>query len=38
VQYERWNFPLLSTNRQSNVATSVQLTYTPKWMHWKSAP
>jgi membrane-associated phospholipid phosphatase len=31
VQYERWNFPLLSSTRQSNVATSIQLTYRPKW-------
>lgn len=29
VQFERWNFPLLSTSERSNVSISVQLTYRP---------
>lgn len=33
VQYEQWNYPILANGAQSNVATSVQLTY---WPHlWK---
>jgi membrane-associated phospholipid phosphatase len=33
VQYEGWNFPILSPRGQSNVTTSVQLTF---WPHlWK---
>jgi Capsule assembly protein Wzi len=31
VQYERWSFPLLSTSRMTNVASSVQITYAPTW-------
>jgi len=31
VQYERWQFPLLSVTPMSNVVTSVQLSYTPRW-------
>lgn len=31
VQYERWSFPLLSTSRMTNVASSVQITYSPMW-------
>jgi membrane-associated phospholipid phosphatase len=31
LQYEQWNFPLLSTNRNSNFTASVQLTYWPRW-------
>ncbi len=31
LQYEQWWFPVLSTSRQSNVTTSIQLTYYPKW-------
>jgi capsule assembly protein Wzi len=30
VQYENWRFPLLATGRQTNVMSSVQLTYWPK--------
>jgi hypothetical protein len=30
VQYEGWRFPVLSSSPQSNVATSIQLTYSPK--------
>ena len=33
VQYEQWNYPILANGVQSNVATSLQLTY---WPHlWK---
>jgi hypothetical protein len=32
LQYERWDFPLLSTSQNSNFTASVQLTY---WPHWK---
>ncbi len=31
VQYERWSFPLLSTSRMTNVASSIQITYAPTW-------
>jgi hypothetical protein len=31
IQYERWQFPLLATGTVSNVATSLQLSYTPRW-------
>lgn len=30
VQYENWRFPFIATGRQSNVMSSVQLTYWPK--------
>jgi membrane-associated phospholipid phosphatase len=29
VQYERWNFPLLASTTQSNVAVAVQLNFVP---------
>jgi Capsule assembly protein Wzi/PAP2 superfamily len=33
VQYEKWNYPILSPSVQSNVTTSIQLTF---WPHlWK---
>lgn len=32
LQFERWNFPLLSPTAQTNVVSSVQLTY---WPHWR---
>jgi len=32
VQYESWNFPLLSPARNSNFTASFQVTY---WPHWK---
>ena len=33
LQYEWWNFPLLSAgNKQNNFMASVQVTY---WPHWK---
>ena len=31
LQYERWQIPILATNRQSNITASVQLSYWPKW-------
>lgn len=31
LQYEQWDFPLLSPIRNSNVTASLQLTYWPKW-------
>ncbi len=31
LQYEQWNFPILSATRQSDVTASIQLTYYPKW-------
>jgi membrane-associated phospholipid phosphatase len=30
VQYEKWDFPVLSSTRQSNVTSSVQLSFWPK--------
>jgi Capsule assembly protein Wzi/PAP2 superfamily len=30
VQYERWNFPVIASTRQANVATSIQLSFWPK--------
>jgi hypothetical protein len=38
VQYERWNFPLLASDDRSNLSTSIQLTYTPKWSLRKKSP
>ncbi len=32
VQYESWNFPLLSPTQNSNFTASFQVTY---WPHWK---
>jgi len=33
LQYERWNFPLLSSgNKQADFSATVQVTY---WPHWK---
>jgi hypothetical protein len=29
VQYEKWDFPILAPVEQSNVTTSVQVTYWP---------
>ena len=31
VQYEQWDFPLLSPVRNTNFTTSLQLTYWPRW-------
>ena len=33
VQYEVWNFPVLASTRQTDVSTSVQLTYRPRFGH-----
>jgi len=33
LQYEQWDFPLLSTTKNSNFTASLQLTY---WPHWKT--
>ena len=32
VQYEKWNFPILSPTKETNVSTSIQFTY---WPHWR---
>jgi membrane-associated phospholipid phosphatase len=37
VQYERWNFPVISPTKQSNVAASVQLAFWPKGLTRKSS-
>ena len=35
LQYERWQFPLLSSDTVPNLTTSVQLSYTPQWsLRW----
>lgn len=31
IQYERWRFPALVPGAQTNIAASIQLTYTPHW-------
>lgn len=31
AQYERWRFPLLSASRVSNLTTSLQISYSPRW-------
>jgi len=35
LQYEYWNFPLLSATQRSNFTASFQLTY---WPHWELRP
>ena len=30
VQYERWNFPIIASTRQSNVTSMIQLSFWPK--------
>jgi len=30
VQYEKWDFPVIASTRQSNVTTAVQLSFWPK--------
>jgi hypothetical protein len=37
VQYETWNFPVIAPNQQSNISTSVQLTFWPKGLSRKHA-
>ncbi len=31
TKYEQWNIPILSPTRQTDVATSLQLTFYPRW-------
>jgi len=31
VQYEQWRFPVLSSNRQTDVTAAFQLTFYPRW-------
>lgn len=31
IQIERWDFPLLSPNAESNVVVGIKLTYRPEW-------
>ena len=31
LQYEQWNFPILSLSKQANVTASIQVTYYPRW-------
>lgn len=31
AQYERWNIPVLAPNTQTDVATSLGLTFRPRW-------
>jgi Capsule assembly protein Wzi/PAP2 superfamily len=35
VQYEQWRFPVLATDRQSDVAASIQITFWPPWQMQK---
>jgi hypothetical protein len=37
VQYEAWTFPVLATTRQSNVASSLQLSFWPKGLSRKNS-
>jgi hypothetical protein len=37
VQYEMWNFPVIVSGRQSNVTSSVQLSFWPKGFSRKSS-
>jgi hypothetical protein len=37
VQYERWNFPVIATKRQSNVTSAIQLSFWPKGLSRKSS-
>lgn len=37
VQYETWNFPVIASTRQSNVSTSIQLTFWPKALGVRAA-
>jgi membrane-associated phospholipid phosphatase len=31
LQYEVWNFPIIAATKQTDVSTSVQFTYWPRW-------
>jgi hypothetical protein len=35
VQYETWNYPVIAFTRQSNVTSSIQLSFWPKPLHGK---
>jgi membrane-associated phospholipid phosphatase len=37
VQYEAWNFPVVASTRQSNVTSSVQLSFWPKGLSRKGS-
>jgi hypothetical protein len=37
VQYETWNFPVIASGQQSNVTSSLQLTFWPKRFSRKSS-
>jgi membrane-associated phospholipid phosphatase len=37
LQYEMWNFPVIASTRQSNVTSSLQLSYWPKGLSRKSS-
>jgi len=37
VQYETWNFPVIASARQSDVTTSIQLTFWPKSLGVRAA-
>jgi hypothetical protein len=37
VQYEAWTFPVIAPTRQSNITSSVQLTFWPKGLSRKHA-
>jgi len=36
VQYEAWTFPVIALGRQSNITSSVQLTFWPKGLSRKN--
>jgi membrane-associated phospholipid phosphatase len=36
VQYEAWNYPVIALTRQSNVTSSIQLSFWPKPLHGKN--
>jgi hypothetical protein len=38
VQYETWNFPVIASTRQSNVTSSLQLSFWPKALWHKASP
>jgi membrane-associated phospholipid phosphatase len=31
VQYEKWNFPVISPTKETDVSTAIQFTYWPRW-------
>ena len=38
AQYETWNYPVIAPTRQSNVSSSIQLSFWPKSLRGKDAP